>query len=81
MDVIIEEVRVIVGTGGTTPITPAEDQLLDDHVATGAETPSGAVAESLSQMNVGSPAAPAWSSKSRATVDYTLISVEPHGPT
>ena len=48
-DVIIED--------ETTPITLAEDQLLDDQVGTGAETPSGAVTESLSQMNVDSPAA------------------------
>ena len=55
-DVIIEDERIIVQAGGTTPITLAEDQLLDDQVGTGAETPSGAVTESLSRMNVDSPA-------------------------
>ena len=45
------------GMGDATPITPAEDQLLDDQVVTGAETPSRVVAESLSQMSMGSPAA------------------------
>ena len=56
-DVIVEEKRIIVEAGGTTPITLAEDQLLDDQGGTGAETPSGAVTKSLSQMNVDSPAA------------------------
>ena len=46
---------IIVKVGDATPITIAEDQLLDDQVGTGAETPSGAVAELLSQMNMGSP--------------------------
>ena len=40
----------------TPTITLAEDQFLDDQVGTGAETPSGAVTESLSRMNVDSPA-------------------------
>ena len=55
-DVIIEDERIIIEAGGTTPITQAEDQLLDDQVGTGAETPSGAVTELLSQMNMDSPA-------------------------
>ena len=55
-DVSIEDKRIIVEAGGTTPITPAEDQLLDDQVGTGAETLSGVVTKSLSQMNVDSPA-------------------------
>ena len=55
-DVIIEEERIIIEAGGATPITLAEDQLLDDQVGTGAKTPSGAVTESLSQMNMVSPA-------------------------
>ena len=54
-DIIIEDKRIIVKAGGTTPITLAEDQLLDDQVGTGAETPSGVVTESLSQMNMDSP--------------------------
>ena len=37
---------------------PAEDQLLDDQVGTGAETPSGVVIKSLSQINMDSPATP-----------------------
>ena len=46
--------------GGTTPITPADDKLLEEYDdllnnLTGATTPSGAVTESLSQMNMGSP--------------------------
>ena len=56
-DVIVEDERIVVEAGGTTPITLAEDQLLDDQVGTGAETPSGAVTESLSRMNVDSPTA------------------------
>ena len=56
-DVIVEDERIIVKAGGTTPITLAEDQLLDDQVGTGAETPSRAVTKSLSWMNVDSPAA------------------------
>ena len=55
-DVIMEDKRIVVEAGGTTPITLAEDQLLDDQVGTGAETPSRAVTESFSQMNVDSPA-------------------------
>ena len=55
-DIIIEDERIIVKAGGATPITLAEDQLLDDQVGTGAETPSGAVTESLLQMNMDSPA-------------------------
>ena len=55
-DVIVEDERIVVKAGGTTPITLAEDQLLDDQVGTGAETPSRAVTKSLSQMNVDSPA-------------------------
>ena len=31
-DVIIEDERIVIKTGGTTPITLAEDQLLDDQV-------------------------------------------------
>ena len=54
-DVIVEDERIVVEAGGTTPITLAGDQLLDDQGGTGAETPSGAVAESLSQMNMDSP--------------------------
>ena len=56
-DVIMEDKRIIVKAGDTTPITRAEDQLLDDQVGTGAETPSRAVTESLSWMNVDLPAA------------------------
>ena len=56
-DVIVEDKRIVVEAWGTTPITLAEDQLLDDQGGTGAKTPSGAVAESLSWMNVDSPAA------------------------
>ena len=55
-DIIIEDERIIVKAGGATPITLAEDQLLDDLVGTGAETPSRVVTESLSQMNMDSPA-------------------------
>ena len=54
-DVIVKDKRIIIEAGGTTPITLAEDQLLDDQVGTGAETPSGVVTASLSQMNVDSP--------------------------
>ena len=64
-DVIIEDERIIVEderiivieTGGTTPIMPAEDQLLEDQVGTGAKTPSGVVTELLSQMNMDLPTA------------------------
>ena len=55
-DIIIEDERIIIKAGGTTPITPAEDQLLDDQVGTGAETPSGVVTKLLSQMNMDSSA-------------------------
>ena len=47
-DMIVEDERFIIETGGATPITPVEDQLLDDQVGTGAETPSRAVTDSLS---------------------------------
>ena len=57
-DMTIEDERIVIETGGATPITPAEDQLLDNQVGTGAETPSGAVTESLSQMNMDSPTTP-----------------------
>ena len=56
---IIEEERIITEGGGVTPITRADDQLLDQddqEDGTGAKTPSGAVTESLSQMNMDSPA-------------------------
>ena len=56
-DVIVEDERIVLEAGGTTPITLAEDQLLDNQVGTGAETPSRAVTESLSRMNVDSPPA------------------------
>ena len=52
---IIKDKRIVIEAGGATPITLVEDQLLDDQVGTGAETPSGAVAELLSQMNMDSP--------------------------
>ena len=55
-DMIIEEERIVIEAGGTTLITLAEDLLLDDQVGTGAETPSRAVTELLSQMNMDSPA-------------------------
>ena len=55
-DIIIKDERIVIRAGGATPITLAEDQLLDDQVGTGAETPSGVVTESLSQMNMVSPA-------------------------
>ena len=55
-DMIIKDERIVVEAGGTTPITLAEDQLLDDQVGTGAETPSRVVTELLSRMNVDSPA-------------------------
>ena len=54
-DVFIEDERIIIETGGATTITPAKDRLLDDQGGTRAETPSGVVTESLSQMNMGSP--------------------------
>ena len=56
-DVIVEEERIVIEAGGATPITPADDGLLDDQKeVTGAETPSRVVAKSLSQMNMDSPA-------------------------
>ena len=58
-DVIIEEERIITEGGGITPIMPADDQLLDQddqEDGTGAKTPSRVVMESLSQMNMDSPA-------------------------
>ena len=58
-DMIVEEERIITEGGGVTPITPADDRLLDQddqEDQTGAETPSRAVTESLSQMNMDSPA-------------------------
>ena len=57
-DVIIEEERSITEGGGVTPITPADDRLLDQddqEDQTGAKTPSGVVTELLSQMNMDSP--------------------------
>ena len=56
-DVIAEDEQIIIEGEGVTPITPADDQLLeldDQEDQTGAETPSGAVTESLSQMNMDS---------------------------
>ena len=53
------EDQIIVEGSSTTPITPADDQLLgyDDLVENSeAVTPSGVVTESLSQMNMDSPA-------------------------
>ena len=57
-DVIVEDERIIIEGGGITPITPADDQLLDQddqEDQTGAKTPSVTVTESLSQMNMDSP--------------------------
>ena len=57
-DVIIEDERIIIEGGGVTPIMPADNRLLDQddqEEGTGAKTPSGAVTESLSQMNMDSP--------------------------
>ena len=54
-DIIIEDKRIVIKAGGATPITLAEDQLLDDQVGTGAKTPSRAVTELLSRMNMDSP--------------------------
>ena len=57
-DVIIEDERIIIEGGGVTPITPADNRLLDQddqEEVTGAKTPSGVVTESLSQMNMDSP--------------------------
>ena len=54
------EDQIIMEGGGTTPINLADNQLLgyDDLVENpaGAVTPSGAVTESLSQMNMDFPA-------------------------
>ena len=58
-DVIVEDEWIIIEEGGITPITPADDQLLDlddQEGQTRAETPSGVVTKSLSQMNMDSPA-------------------------
>ena len=38
-EVIIKDGRIVIKTGGATPITSAEDRLLDNQVGTGAETP------------------------------------------
>ena len=56
---IIEEERIITEEGGITPIILADNGLLDQddqEDGTGAKTPSGEVMESLSQMNMDSPA-------------------------
>ena len=55
------EDQITMEGGGTTPINPADDKLLEEYDdlldnLTGATTPSGIVTESLSQMNMGSPA-------------------------
>ena len=58
-DVIVEDERIIVEGGGITPITPADDWLLDQddqEDQTRAETPSRVVTELLSQMNMDFPA-------------------------
>ena len=58
-DILIEDERIVIETGGATPITLADDRLLDQddqEEGTGAKTPSGVVTESLSQMNMDSPA-------------------------
>ena len=58
-DVIVEDEWIIIEGGGVTPITPADDRFLDlddQEGQTEAETPSGVVTESLSQMNMDSPA-------------------------
>ena len=56
-DVIVEDKRIVIETGGATPIMPADDRLLDqdDQEGTGAETPYRVVTESLSQMNMDLP--------------------------
>ena len=54
-DVIVEDEKIVIVGGGVTPITPADDRLLDQdnqEEGTGAKTPSGAVTESLSQINM-----------------------------
>ena len=58
-DVVVEDERIIIEGGGVTPITPADDRLLDPDVQedpTRAKTPSRAVTKSLSQMNMDSSA-------------------------
>ena len=58
-DIIIKDERIVIEGGGATPITLADDRLLDQddqEEGTGAETLSRAVTESLSQMNMDSPA-------------------------
>ena len=55
------EDQITMEGGGTTPITPADDKLLEEYDdlldnLTGATTLSGIVTKSLSQMNIGSPA-------------------------
>ena len=58
-DVVVEDEWIIIEGGGITPITPADDWLLDlddQEDPTRAITPSGVVTESLSQMNMDSPA-------------------------
>ena len=59
-DVIVENERIFIEVGGATPITLADNQLLDrdDQEGTGAKTPSRVVTESLSQMNMDLPATP-----------------------
>ena len=54
------EDQITMEGGGTTPITPADDKLLEEYDdlldnLNGGTTPSGIVTESLSQMNMGSP--------------------------
>ena len=54
-DIIIEDKRIVIEGGSATPITPADDRLLDQddqEEGTGAKTPSGAVTKLLSQMNM-----------------------------
>ena len=58
-DVIIKDERIIIETGGATPIMLADDRPLDQddqEEGMGTETPSRVVTESLSQMNMDSPA-------------------------
>ena len=55
------EDQITMEGGGTTPITPTNDKLLEEYDdlldnLNGVATPSGIVTESLSQMNMGSPA-------------------------
>ena len=59
-DMIIEDERIVIETGGATPITPPEDQLLDRPGWYWSQnSPSGVVTELLSQMNMDSLTAPA----------------------